>query len=348
MKNKTRSAAKPSGASAVRDAEKTIALLPELIKQDKFGVVNIQRALNCDVLTAMKIYRVLLTDGDTMSVEKNFFELNEKDKILYLKRLINDRFAAGKCMTEEVSERAERELISIEHGNMADTFLFAHSVAGILREMTDKPRFVGIGCCSVVAYLIGITGEAPDPIGRGLIFERGFGENVCPETPFSFYVPENELAMLEKKVQKSFADARLERQGDELILSAAGAHVGILDSALSLYRVCDNAERSVYSSGHAVFQEDYMHLFHCIGGYSYEEANKIRRAIGMRKYDEIEEYRIGFMRGAAAILPPAESGRLFTEIAAELGGAYCKAYVLSAKAVLDAHFPSHCTAPPLS
>lgn len=348
MKNKTRSAARPSGASAIRDAEKTIALLPELIKQDKFGVVNIQRALNCDVLAAMKIYRALLTDGNAKSIGKNFFELNEKDNILYLKRLISDRFSSGECMTEEMSERAERELISIEHGNMAKTFLFAHSVAGILRKMTDKPRFVGIGCCSVVAYLIGITGEAPDPIGRGLIFERGFGENVCPETPFSFYVPEHELAMFEKKVKKSFADARLERQGDELILSAASVHVGILDSALSLYRVCDHAERSVYSSGHAVFQEDYMHLLHYIGGYDYEEANKIRKAIGKRKYDEIEEYRIGFMRGAAPILPPAESGRLFTEIAAELGGAYCKAYVLSAKAVLDAHFPSHCAAPALS
>ena len=196
----------------------------------------------------MKIYRALLADGDTTSVEKNFFELNEKDKLLYLKRLISDRFASGECMTEEVAERAERELISIEHGNMADTFLFARSVAEILREMTDKPCFVGIGCCSVVAYLIGITGEAPDPIGRGLIFERGFRENVCPETPFSFYVPENELALLEKKVKKSFADARLKRQNDELILSAAGAHVGILDSALSLYRVCALAERSVYSS----------------------------------------------------------------------------------------------------
>ena len=348
MKNKTRSAPEPSDASAVRDAEKTIAQLPELIKRDKFGVVNIQRALNCDVLAAMKIRRALLTDGDTTSVEKNFFELNEKDKIIYLKRLISDRFASGECMTEEVAERAERELISIEHGNMADTFLFARSVAGILREITDKPCFVGIGCCSVVAYLIGITGEAPDPIGRGLIFERGFRENVCPETPFSFYVPENELALLEKKVKKSFADARLKRQDDELILSAAGAHVGILDSALSLHRVCALAERSVYSSGHAVFQEDYMHLLHYIGGYGYEEANRIRRAIGKRKYDEIEEYRIGFMRGAASVLPPAESGRLFTEIAAELGGAYCKAYVLSAKAVLDAHFPSRCAASPLS
>ena len=321
----------------VNATEKAIAELSVLIRQGKAGVVNIQRALRVSYPSAAKIYDLII-DTSGINIKKNIFEPDEKRQLIYLEQLLLDALPDSGYTSDEVYERLNAEMTAIEELGMAADFLFAHSVAGILRELTDYPCFVGIGCCSLVAYRIGITGTELDPIRHGLIFERGFGDDKKPENPFSFFVPEEIMSEFKERINKIYGDSLTYSRDGGSVLSAGDASITILDSIEPLQYAYAQLETSLCNSAIAVFQEDYMRIMHYAAGYDYTEADRIRRIIEKRKIKEILKYRKDFARKARH-LPYAESQRLFTEIQFNLNRACCKAYVLSVKTVLDAYFP---------
>lgn len=321
----------------VNATEKAIAELSVLIRQGKADVVNIQRALRVSYPSAAKIYDLII-DTSGINIKKNIFEPDEKRQLIYLEQLLLDALPDSGYASDEIYERLNAEMTAIEELGMAADFLFAHSVAGILRELTDYPCFVGIGCCSLVAYIIGITGTELDPIRHGLIFERGFGEDKKPENPFSFFVPEEIMSEFKERINKIYGDSLTYSRDGGSVLSAGDASITILDSIEPLQYAYAQLETSLCNSAIAVFQEDYMRIMHYAAGYDYTEADRIRRIIEKRKIKEILKYRKDFARKARH-LPYAESQRLFTEIQFNLERACCKAYVLSVKTVLDAYFP---------
>lgn len=329
--------AKVRRSADVYAIEKAIAELSVLIRQGKAGVVNIQRALRVSYPSAAKIYDLII-DKSRITIEKNIFEPDEKRQLIYLEQLLLDALPDSGYTSDEVYERLNAEMTAIEELGMAADFLFAHSVAGILRELTDCPCFVGTGCCSLVAYIIGITGTELDPIRHGLIFERGFGEDKKPENPFSFFVPEEIMSEFKERINKIYGDSLTYSRDGGSVLSAGEASITILDSIEPLQYAYAQLETSLRNSAIAVFQEDYMRIMHYAAGYDYTEADRIRRIIEKRKIKEILKYRKDFARKARH-LPYAESQRLFTEIQFNLERACCKAYVLSVKTVLDAYFP---------
>ena len=329
--------AKVRRSADVYAIEKAIAELSVLIRQGKAGVVNIQRALRVSYPSAAKIYDLII-DTSGINIKKNIFELDEKRQLIYLEQLLLDALPDSGYTSDEVYERLNAEMAAIEELGMAADFLFAHSVAGILRELTDYPCFVGIGCCSLVAYIIGITGTELDPIRHGLIFERGFGEDKKPENPFSFFVFEEIMSEFKERINKIYGDSLTYSRDGGSVLSAGDASITILDSIEPLQYAYAQLETSLCNSAIAVFQEDYMRLMHYAAGYDYTEADRIRRIIEKRKIKEILKYRKDFARKARH-LPYAESQSLFTEIQFNLNRACCKAYVLSVKTVLDAYFP---------
>ena len=145
--------------------------------------------------------------------------------MLYLEQLINDALPDSGYTPDEVYERLYAEMTVIGELGMAADFLFAQSVAEILRELSDIPCFVGIGCCSLVAYTIGITGTELDPIEHGLIFERGFGEGKKPEMPFSFCVSEEILPEFMERMNKIYGEALLCKHDGGLVLSVGDTSV---------------------------------------------------------------------------------------------------------------------------
>ena len=338
MKDTRNNEAKEKRFVDVDAIEKVIAELPLLARQGKIGIVNIQRALKCGFPAAAKIYD-LIKDKSRIKVEKNIFELDAKRQMLYLEQLINDALLDSGYAPDEVYERLHAEMTVIGELGMAADFLFAQSIAEILRELSDIPCFVGIGCCSLVAYTIGITGTELDPIEHGLIFERGFGEGKKPEMPFSFCVPEEILPAFMERMNKIYGEALLCKHDGGLVLSVGDTSVTVLDSIEPLQNSYRSFEESIDASGVAVFQEDYMRIMHYAAGYDYTEADRIRRMIGKRKIQEIMNCRRDFVRKAAHSISYIESQRLFTELQYKMNHACCKAYVLSVKTVLDAYFP---------
>lgn len=315
--------------------EKVIAELPVLTRQGTIGIVNIQRALRCGYATAAKIYD-LIKDKSRIKIEKSFFELDAKRQMLYLEQILNDALPDSGYTPDEVYERLYKEMAVIESLGMAADFLFARSVAEILRELNQAPCFVGIGCCSLVAFMIGITEPELDPIEHGLIFERGFGDGKKPEMPFSFFVSPETVPEFTERMNKIYGDTLSFRRDGGLVLSVGDTSVTVIDTIEPLRQSYAGIEESINDSGIAVFQEDYMRIMHYAAGYDYTEADNIRKTIGKRKTEQIEKYRREFVRKAAHGLSLAESQRLFAEIEFKLKHACCKAYVLSAKTVLDA------------
>lgn len=338
MKDNENNAAKKKRFVDVDAIEKVIAELPLLARQGKIGIVNIQRALKCGFPAAAKIYD-LIKDKSRIKIEKNIFELDAKRQMLYLEQLINDSLPDSGYTPDEVYERLHAEMTVIEELGLAAVFLFAQSVAEILRDLSDIPCFVGIGCCSLVAYTIGITGTELDPIEHGLIFERGFGEGKKPEMPFSFCVPEEILPAFMERMNKIYGEALLCKHDGGLVLSVGDTSVTVLDSIEPLQNSYRSFEESIDASGVAVFQEDYMRIMHYVAGYDYTEAERMRRMIGKRKMQEIMNCRRDFVRKAAHSISYIESQRLFTELQYKMNHACCKAYALSVKTVLDAYFP---------
>lgn len=335
MKNTENNATNEKMLADAAAIEKVIAELPVLARQGTIGIVNIQRALRCGYATAAKIYD-LIKDKSRIKIEKSFFELDTKRQMLYLEQLINDALPDSGYTPDEVYERLHAEMTVIGELGLAADFLFAQSVAEILRELSDIPCFVGIGCCSLVAYTIGITGTELNPIEHGLIFERGFGEGKKPEMPFSFCVPEEILPAFMERMKKIYGEALLCKHDGGLVLSVGDTSVTVLDSIEPLQNSYRSFEESIDASGVAVFQEDYMRIMHYVAGYDYTEAERMRRMIGKRKMQEIMNCRRDFVRKAAYSISYIESQRLFTELLYKMNHAYCKAYILSVKTVLDA------------
>ena len=251
--------AKVRRSADVYAIEKAIAELSVLIRQGKAGVVNIQRALRVSYPSAAKIYDLII-DKSRITIEKNIFEPDEKRQLIYLEQLLLDALPDSGYTSDEVYERLNAEMTAIEELGMAADFLFAHSVAGILRELTDCPCFVGIGCCSLVAYIIGITGTELDPIRHGLIFERGFGDDKKPENPFSFFVPEEIMSEFKERINKIYGDSLTYSRDGGSVLSAGDASITILDSIEPLQYAYAQLETSLRNSAIAVFQEDYMRI----------------------------------------------------------------------------------------
>ena len=337
MKDNENNAAKKKRFVDVDAIEKAIAELPAMTRQGKIGIVNIQRALKCGFPAAAKIYDLIKTES-RIKIEKNIFELDAKMQMFYLEQLVNDALLYSGHASCEVHERLHAELKVIEDLGMAADFLFAGSVAGILRELSGNPCFVGIGCCSLVAYKIGITGEKLDPLEHGLIFERGFGEGGKPEMPFSFFVPEEIMPEFMARMNGIYGEALLCKHDGGLVLSVGDTSVTVLDSIKPLQNSYRSFEESIDASGVAVFQEDYMRIMHYAAGYDYTEADRIRKMIGKRKIQEIMNCRRDFVRKAAHSISYIESQRLFTELQYKMNHACCKAYALSVKTVLDAYF----------
>ena len=135
MKDNKNNAAKKKRFVDVDAIEKVIAELPLLARQGKIGI---QRALKCGFPAAAKIYD-LIKDKSRIKIEKNIFELDAKRQMLYLEQLINDTLPDSGYTPDEVYERLYAEMTVIEELGLAAVFLFAQSVAEILRELSDIP-----------------------------------------------------------------------------------------------------------------------------------------------------------------------------------------------------------------
>lgn len=336
MKNTENNETKEKMLVDVDAIEKVIAELPVLTREGTIGVVNIQRALRCGFPTAAKIYD-LIKDKSRIKVEKNIFELDKKRQMLYLEQLINDALPDSGYTPDEVYERLYAEMTVIEKLGMAADFLFARSVAEIVRGIYDKPSFVGVGCCSLVAYMIGITGEDLNPIEHGLIFERGFGGDEKPERAFSFFVPSGMLPQVIERLEGIYGEQLFYKHSGGMNFSVGDASVTVLDAIEPLKYSYGKFEESLCFSDMAVFQEDFMRILHYAAGYDYTDANNIRKAMAKRKCNEKNGYRNEFIRKASPRLPLAESQHLFTKMEFSLRHACCKAYILSAKTVIDAY-----------
>ena len=188
MKDTESNEAKEKECANVAAIEKAIAELPAMTRQGKIGIVNIQRALRCGFSTAAKIYDLIKTES-RIKIEKNIFELDAKMQMFYLEQLVNDALLYSGHASCEVHERLHAELKVIEDLGMATDFLFAGSVAGILRELSGNPCFVGIGCCSLVAYKIGITGKSSILSSTDLFLSAASERAKSPKCRFRFACP---------------------------------------------------------------------------------------------------------------------------------------------------------------
>ncbi len=304
-------------------------------------VEDIKQKLGCDLSLANKILDLIEEEKSAnnrkIKVKKNFFELDKGDQLLYLVQLISAAlYMSGYCL-DEVWDLIDKEINTIEKFGLAADFLFARSVAEVINDLYGEPSFVGIGCCSFVAYLLGITGENLDPIEHGLIFERGFSNYDGKEETFCFYVPEEKKAELMERMKRVYDDLTLSDNKHAPVLSAGDAKVGIIDSMDPYEDCCWRSNEVLADSGIGVFQEDYMRILHFAAGYTYEEADRIRRAIENKDIKEIDFYQNEFVR-RAEMLPYGHFRKelLFDDIKWGLRRSLCKAYELSVKFAQEA------------
>lgn len=279
---------------------------------------------------------------------QNVFEMDKETRLSYLENLATMNAHKFNHGTEDIYTEIYKELEKIKEMGMELEFLVVKSIADILREIDDRPHFVGMGCSSIVAFLIGITNFDPtlNPIKHGLIFERGFQKRKKDNAIFGFYLQDDVLEKLKVKLFELYKDnvfvikTRDNVLGEDKILAVNGVGVRILTNLERLYKFSHNINELVNASTVGFFTEDYMHLLHYVFGFSYEEANNIRMAAMLENVPNAQLVNVSFDSKYANYchaLNNSRDERLFDQIVRGIRCARSKAWVLSAQNVWKAH-----------
>lgn len=324
-----------------KSIEKDISELQRLIKLGNISTVDVQRALHCAYPAARSIIDAFAYSPRNRKYDDNFFKLSEDERAECLESLINDKVCDFGYDTDIIYPRLRFEFVRIRELNLVTAFFVAKTVANTLTKINEMPHFIGMGCCSVIAYILGITGKKLDPIEHGLIFERGFpkdGNTV--ENLFGFYIEKTDCGKLVDELKKRFGEnVTLTENENEFVLSVNGIAFRIITELDVLQEQHLQIDEMIDTSSIAVFQEDYMRLLHFVVGYSFDEANDVRKSICSLNKKAISKQKKNFVTSTGAFLPFVESEHIFDDIVKGLRHACCKAWVLSAKVILDAIFP---------
>lgn len=321
--------------------ENNITDLSELIRNGIVSTINIQRALLCGYPAARRIIDSFELCIKNKNNDINFLDLTDDERADHLESLVLKNLCYSGYEMEVIFKRLCFELFRIHKLNLITDFLVAKAVADTLISIADSPSFFGIGCCSFIAYILGITGEKLDPIKHGLIFELGFPQSGnTTESVFGFYVEQSDCDKLISALKKQFGETvTLIESKNELNLSVGEAKIKIITAIDSLQEQYLQIDKMIDTSRIAVFQEDYMCLLHLVSGYSYDDINDIRKSIEKNNKKAIDKYRNEFQSRSNTSLSLEESDQIFDDLKNGLCHASCKACVLSAKVVLNEMFP---------
>ncbi len=227
----------------------------------------------------------------------------------------------------------EKEIIRITDLDMTKYFCIVKRISEFLKEKDKSPRFVGNGCCSLMAYLLGITDI--NPYEYGLIFERYFNEKSNLQVLFGFYTDEDTLDELAEYLKESFEFVEIEIGEGEYILHIDKVEISIITSVDTMKEVRDWIFDRFCYLGTTPYTEDYMHFIHYIAGYSYDEIEKIRRIICSYKKDDVDALEAQFVKRCPQWIACAERFALFGKIARGMRMSRSKAYCVSALKVLE-------------
>lgn len=289
--------------------------------------------------------------------EKSIFQIDKQARGDYLLRLAVEQAEAFNY-DESFYSKIYAEIERIKELDMEIDFLVAKSIAEILSEIDNKPRFWGMGCCSLVAYLIGITGlksglkEELDPIRHGLIFERTFQkgrktERMKTDAVFGFYmedsIRENVIERLKEIYGGNIVYVLPEEDfyGEDHLLLVNEVKIRIVDNLSRIkefyFRIGDQIEYSTVG----YFTEDYMHMLHYVFGFDYDETNEIRRSVLLHKKEKLEEYKELIIRKGTEEMPIILGGEegesLFHKITAGIMYSNSKTWLLTAWTILNSY-----------
>lgn len=226
----------------------------------------------------------------------------------------------------------EKEIIRITELDMSKYFCIAIRISEFLREKDKKAHFLGNGCCSLIAYLLGITDI--NPYEYGLVFERYFNEKSNLQVLFGFYMDDDTLDELAENLKQDFEFVEIEIDKRENILHIDQVEIPIITSVDALKWVRDWSYYRFLYLGTTPYTEDYMHFIHYIAGYSYDEVEKIRRTICSFKKSEIDALEAQFIKRCPQWIACAEKFSLFDKIVHGLRISISKAYCVSALKLL--------------
>lgn len=227
----------------------------------------------------------------------------------------------------------EKEFMRIIELDMVKYFCIARRISVFLKEKDKSPRFFGNGCCSLVAYLLGITDI--NPLEYGLIFERYFNEKYNLQCLFGFYMDDDTLNEFAEYLKKDFEFVEIEIVGREYILHVDKVEISIITSVDTMKEVRDWMFDRFCYLGTTPYTEDYMHFIHYIAGYSYDEVEKIRRTICSRRKEDVDMLEAQFIGRCPERMSCAERFALFDKIARGMRMSISKAYCVSVMKILE-------------
>jgi|GEM_PF-3996157 len=188
----------------------------------------------------------------------------------------------------------EKEIIRIVELDMTKHFCIARKISRFLKEKDESPRFVGNGCCSLMAYLLGIT--EINPFEYGLVFERYFNEKSALQELFGFYMDEDTLDELAVYLKEGFEFVEIEIGEGESVLHIDKVEISIITSIEVLKGAQNWVCEGFCSLKTTPYTEDYMLFIHHIAGYSYDEVERIRRTICSYKKNEEDALEAQFIK----------------------------------------------------
>lgn len=326
--------------SSTKSTTKFAPELQWLIKLGDILAANAQQALHHIYSVAQKTIDAF-DSSKNKNIDDNFFMLSKEERIVCIQALIDEKVCDFGFDIDIIYPRLRLEFNRILELDLVTDFLVAKAIADTLATIEGKPHFIGMGCCSVIAYILGITGQELNPIQHGLIFQRGFPKDVKPpKYLFGFYVDKSNCARLVNELKNQFGEnVTLTENDGESILSINGIEVRIITEIGILKEQYSRIDMMIETSTIGVFQEDYMHLLHLVTGCSFDKANDIRKIISKKNEKAISEEKNNFISSTGAFLPLVESEYAFDNIVKGLQYAPSKAWILSVKVVLDEKFP---------
>ena len=195
-------------------------------------------------------------------------------------------------------------------------------IAGGRYCLCDYFYIGGTPNCSYLLYCAGVT--KVDALKLNLPFERFIN-------PMRHEIPELPVFFTKKNPKTN--DAKLPDTDEELLKllvdrGELGAEclkpVDIIQSDRENQPVQDILAET---NGHIVWQEQFLHLMHAIGGHSYAEADFIRRDLAKKKLAELPLLEENFVKSAVNMgYKQADAQKLFDELLDSPRYCYLKAH----------------------
>ena len=171
--------------------------------------------------------------------------------------------------------------------------------------------------CSYLLYCAGIT--KVNALKLNLPFER-FINPMRAETP---EIPELPIFFTKKNPKTN--DVKLPETDEELLkLLVERGEIGV-ECLESVPIIQSHGEGQpiqdilAETNGHLIWQEQFLHLLHTIGGYPYDEADYIRRSLAKKKFEEIPMLEENFINGAVKLGYECEDAKELLDTLLEVG-----------------------------